>query len=150
LLKGLGLPRESGFLDLGSGKGRALLLAAQHGFRRVVGVEFSPQLCRLARANIATFEKSTPLPSPIEIVEADAARYEIGSDLNVFYLYNPFEPPVLSKVLENLRRSVASAPRRIWLIYNNPRHHELIRQSGLFGGHSCHDIGGTDFNVYTG
>jgi len=150
LLHSLGLPKDSVFVDFGSGKGRVLLLAALYGFKRVVGVEFSPQLCELARRNIATFSKGTPLRSPIEIVEADATRFEIGADMNVFYFYNPFDPPVLSKVLDNVRRSVESAPRKLWLIYNTPRHHELIHQSGLFRDCSCHEIGGTEFRVYTG
>ena len=149
LLRSLGLPKDSVFVDFGSGKGRVLLLAAHHGFKRVVGVEFSPQLCALARSNIAAFSKVAPLGSPIEVIEADATRFEIGADLNVFYLYNPFDPPVLSKVLDNLRRSVESAPRKLWLIYNTPKHHELIRQSGLFGDGARHEIGGTDFTVYT-
>ena len=149
LLRSLGLPKESVFVDFGSGKGRVLLLAAHHGFKRVVGVEFSPQLCALARNNIATFSKIAPLGSPIEVVEADASRFEISAGLNVFYLYNPFDPPVLSRVLDNMLRSVESAPRKLWLIYNTPRHHELIHQSALFRDCSCHEIGGTEFRVYT-
>jgi SAM-dependent methyltransferase len=149
LLRSLSLPKDSVFVDFGSGKGRVLLLAAHHGFKRVVGVEFSPQLCALARSNIAAFSKVAPLASPIEVIEADATRFEIGAGLNVFYLYNPFDPPVLSRVLDNLRRSVESAPRKLWLIYNTPKHHELIHQSRLFGDGVRHEIGGTEFTVYT-
>lgn len=149
LLRSLGLPKDSVFVDFGSGKGRVLLLAAHHGFKQVIGVEFSPQLCVLARKNIAAFSRIAPLMSPIEVVEADATRFEIGADLNVFYLYNPFDPPVLSKVLDNLRRSVKSAPRKLWLIYNTPKHHELILQSGLFKDCSCRELGGTEFRIYS-
>ncbi len=149
LLRSLALPPESVFVDFGSGKGRVLLVAAHHGFKRVVGVEFSPQLCALARQNIATFSKVAVLGSPIEVVEADVTRFGITSDLNVFYLYNPFDPPVLSKVLANLRDSVKAAPRKLWLIYNTPKHHELIHQSGLFRDGSFHEIGGTEFRVYS-
>jgi len=150
MIRSLALPKESVFVDLGSGKGRVLLLAAHHGFKRVVGVEFSPQLCSLARKNITTFSKVADLCSPIDVVEADVTGFEIAADLNIFYLYNPFDPPVLSKVLDNIRRSVESAPRKLWLIYNTPRHHELIHQSGLFRDCSFHEIGGTEFRVYTG
>ena len=45
LLQMPALPRNGLFVDLGSGKGRVLLIAAQCGFRRIVGVEFSPELC---------------------------------------------------------------------------------------------------------
>src|SRR5262245_6350419 len=36
------------FVDLGSGKGKALFLAAAYPFRRIVGVELSPRLHRIA------------------------------------------------------------------------------------------------------
>ena len=44
-----------GFVDLGSGKGRALLLASDYPFREVIGVELSPKLDRIARDNIARY-----------------------------------------------------------------------------------------------
>ena len=46
--------REFVFVDYGSGKGRVLMLAADYPFKRIVGVEFSPPLDRIARENIAT------------------------------------------------------------------------------------------------
>lgn len=46
---------ELTFLDLGSGKGRALLLASRLPFRRIVGVELSRMLHNIALRNIKTF-----------------------------------------------------------------------------------------------
>src|ERR1700760_2411871 len=43
------------FVDIGSGKGRALLLATDYPFRKIVGIELSPELDRIARANVARF-----------------------------------------------------------------------------------------------
>lgn len=45
---------ELTFVDLGAGKGRAMLLASELPFRRIVGVEFSPELCDVARRNLRT------------------------------------------------------------------------------------------------
>src|SRR5215204_4574968 len=36
LMERLKLPREGVFVDLGSGKGRALMLAAKYGFRKII------------------------------------------------------------------------------------------------------------------
>ena len=47
--------REFTFLDIGSGKGRALLLAAEYPFRRIVGVELMPELNSMAEENIRRF-----------------------------------------------------------------------------------------------
>ena len=41
------------FLDIGAGKGRALLVAAESPFNEVVGVELNPSLAAIARNNIA-------------------------------------------------------------------------------------------------
>ena len=47
------------FIDLGSGKGRAIMLAAAYPFRRIIGVEFVAELHRVAEANITAFGEST-------------------------------------------------------------------------------------------
>jgi SAM-dependent methyltransferase len=149
LLQELALPRESVFVDIGSGKGRVLLLAAMHGFRKVIGVEFSPRLCALARANIAGLARTSLLRCPIEVVEVDATKFAIGADHDIFYLYNPFTAPVLAQFLKNLARSIDEAPRPVWLIYNTPTHDTLIRESGLFPNRRCLDICGTEFVVHS-
>ena len=40
------------FIDIGSGKGRVLLMAADYPFSRVIGVELLPALHRIAEQNI--------------------------------------------------------------------------------------------------
>src|ERR1044072_2108213 len=47
-----GRVRASRFVELGSGKGGAVLLAAMRDHRRVVGVELSPVLHAIATANL--------------------------------------------------------------------------------------------------
>src|SRR5262249_39527165 len=46
------------FVDLGSGKGRILCLAAAYPFRRVIGVEFSRELHAIAKTNLAALPAS--------------------------------------------------------------------------------------------
>src|SRR5271167_2282557 len=43
---------EFTFIDIGSGKGRALLMAADYPFRRILGIELLPELHRVAKENI--------------------------------------------------------------------------------------------------
>ncbi|MBZ5489392.1 MAG: class I SAM-dependent methyltransferase [Acidobacteriia bacterium] len=52
------------FIDLGSGKGRALLMAAQYGFKRIIGVEFMPELHRVAQENIRKYTAHRTEASP--------------------------------------------------------------------------------------
>jgi SAM-dependent methyltransferase len=149
LLRRLDLPRECVFVDIGSGKGRVLLIAAQYGFRKVVGVEFSPALCVIARANIERFRAKSKLRSAVEVVEGDAAAYQFAADDCVLFMFNPFDGYILTKVVRNLGDSLRKHPRRLCVIYNTPRYHEVLDASGLFSAKNDYEIGGNQFRVYT-
>ncbi len=108
------------FVDLGSGKGRAVLLAAALPFRRIVGVEFSPRLDAVARANLEHYTGERNC-TDIELVCMDAARYDFPEDSPlVLYLYNPFERPVMQQVADRLAASHARRPRRMLVLYFTP------------------------------
>lgn len=149
LLNQLDLPKNGTFVDFGSGKGRMLLLAAKTGFAKVVGVEFSTELCDVARRNVATFTRRTGVTAQIEIIAADVARYPIEGDQNVFFMYNPFNSVVMEQVLANLRSSVDRFPRKVWLIYSTPEHSDTLLRAGLFSSSRHYRIGGNDFVVFS-
>jgi SAM-dependent methyltransferase len=148
LLRELQLPSGSTFVDIGCGKGKVLLLAAQHPFARVVGIEFSPSLCRDARRNVGIFEKRVRLQAPVEVIEADVTQHAFGGDENVFFLYNPFDGEILEAFLKNLAGSLAARPRRLWMIYNAPVYASVVDASGLFKPGETRTIGGNEFRVY--
>ena len=99
-------------LDYGSGLGRVLIEAARlYPIRRAIGVESSPELAAESRQNIT---RARPM-CPIEIIEADAATFEIPGDVTVAFFVNPFHGPVLDAVLARVRphmRLVAVAPEQ--------------------------------------
>jgi SAM-dependent methyltransferase len=149
ILNRLQLPRDCNFVDVGSGKGRVLLIASRYGFRKVVGVEFSGELCAVARKNAELFFRKVKPQSSIEVIEADATTYRFHPEDRVLFMFNPFDAFIMEKVLENIRRSLVEHPRRIWLIYNTPVHHELVKRAGLFQSDAFYEIGGTRFRVYS-
>lgn len=87
------------FVDIGCGKGRALLIAAQFPFRHLLGVEIADELCDIARANVAT---SPEWVARISVVNQDATNLTYPEGPLLLYLYYPFYPPVLRRVLANL------------------------------------------------
>jgi SAM-dependent methyltransferase len=111
---------EYTFVDLGSGKGRALLLAAEYPFRRIIGVELQAELHRIAEQNIATFDSPTQLCRDITSVAADARHYEFPDEPFVLYLFNPFPEYVMKTVTENLQQSLERRHRPVYVIYNTP------------------------------
>jgi SAM-dependent methyltransferase len=148
LFRKLDLPRDGTFLDLGCGKGVVLLLALAHGFRRVVGVDFSAQLCQQARRNVEVFVRRHKLGGTAEIVQGDAAAHAIDDDATAMYVFNAFEPVVWQAVLENVRQSIQRRPRRLVLVYHDPQHGDIVEASGLFGGRTDYRFGPYGFAVY--
>jgi hypothetical protein len=132
LLRAISFPPESVFVDFGSGKGRVLLIASGYRFKKVVGVEFSKELCVIARENLARYRKKVPQGVPVEIVDQDATQYQIGADENVFFFYNPFHEDVFLAVLKNIEGSLRTHPRRIWIIYHAPVYRDLVEKTGVF------------------
>lgn len=118
-------PGRDVFVDIGSGKGRAVLMAAQYPFKRIVGIEISEALNSAARRNLDSWTGGLACPQ-IELVTGDAARCGIPNDATVVYLYNPFHGPTLAAVFEAIGRSLALAPRRIWILFNNTAHFRAL------------------------
>ncbi len=118
-------PGQDVFVDVGSGKGRALLMAAQYPFKRIVGIEISEALNQAARRNLARWAGSLACPD-IDLWTGDAAECPIPSDATVVYFYNPFHGPTLHAVFEAIARSQALSPRPIWVLFNNIDHLRAI------------------------
>ncbi|QNI37961.1 SAM-dependent methyltransferase [Edaphobacter albus] len=116
------------FIDLGSGKGRALLLASRFPFKKIMGVEFVPDLSTVAAANIAKFDPSWKACREIESITGDAAKFEYPEGPLVIYIYNPFLAPVLKKCLKHLSKLLEKEPREVYLIYGNPVFERLVKR----------------------
>lgn len=116
----IALPRDGVFVDYGSGKGKILMLASRFGFRRVVGLEFSEELHRVAIANVKKYGQRSGCRS-IEPTLCDASSYVLKGDENVLFFFNPFEQDVLDGCLEQIEKSLSRNPRHLWVIYFDPR-----------------------------
>jgi SAM-dependent methyltransferase len=119
------------FIDLGSGKGRTLLMAASRGFRRIIGVEYIPELHRVGEENVRNFAADHPgSRTQLESICLDARDFEFPLEPLVLYLFNPFPEPVFAYVLEKLRRSAADKPRPIFIAYRYLEFEKLLRDAG--------------------
>ena len=113
-------PGDFVFVDFGSGKGKVLMLAAHYPFRRVVGCELWEDLHRIAVENLASFRERSACAVAITPLRIDAAEFPLPDEPLVLYFFNPFPEAVLSRVLENLRESLARAPRRVYVLFYGP------------------------------
>ena len=117
------------FIDLGSGKGRALLLASEYPFRCIVGVELLPELHRIALDNIAQYQAAAQTSLPIESRCLDARTFVFPDEPTVLYLFNPLPEPALAAVLERFSASLAAHPRDAYVLYANPILQHLLSTS---------------------
>jgi SAM-dependent methyltransferase len=117
------------FIDLGSGKGRALLLASQFPFKGIVGIELSPTLHTIACRNIQIYRDDLQCCHRIHSVCEDVARYQMPPVKEVFYLFDPFDDQVMRTVLRNIEESLRRVPRDIYIIYLKPSHRDVFDQA---------------------
>lgn len=113
------------FIDIGSGKGRMLFVAAEFPFARIVGVEFDKRLHAEALRNAAACRFWRRRCTLIEPLLANAAEYEFPPVPLVVYLFNPFGPEIMDRMLDNLERSFNRHPRHIVLLMLWPEHAEI-------------------------
>ena len=113
-------PRDYTFVDLGCGKGRALILASERPFQRVVGVEIAAGLAAVAAENAEVIRARYAGRPRIEVLHSDAASFVLPPGPLVLFLYQPFEMPVMRAVAANLATSLAASPRPAVVIYVHP------------------------------
>jgi SAM-dependent methyltransferase len=119
------------FLDIGSGKGRVLLQAAQYPFRRIIGVELAEPLTKIAAANLEA-RRAGLTCKDIELVIADALEYTIPKDVTMVFLYNPFRGATFERFAARLVNAVDQHARPLRLIYSTPMEHDLLIATGRF------------------
>ncbi len=109
------------FVDIGCGKGRAMLLALRHPFREIVGVELAPALASVAETNLAMFQAEWRQGHvPARVVVGDATRFDFPAGPLLLFLYHPFAGPVMKQFLAHLQAAIAAEPREVYLLYANP------------------------------
>jgi SAM-dependent methyltransferase len=120
-------PQTTTFLDVGSGQGRAVLLAAARPFRRIVGVDISPDLIETAGRNLARY-RGEIVCRDIDFVRSDIAEFALpDGDLTVF-LCNPFDRTILAPLAERL----AQRDGRTVVLYHTQVHRGVLDEHPAF------------------
>ncbi|MCJ2066260.1 class I SAM-dependent methyltransferase [Methylobacterium sp. J-088] len=107
-------------IDLGCGKGRAILVASEFGFRSITGIEYNPILADIARQNIRHYSQRAQASRQPVVITKDATIFEPPKGPIAIFMYNPFPADLMQKVIKNLEMSLAQDPRDLFLILLNP------------------------------
>jgi Histone methylation protein DOT1 len=115
-------------VDIGSGAGRAVLIAGLFPFRQVIGLERSDSLHELAKENLMRF-RIRPRAT-VEFVLGDALDYELPDVVTVVFFYNLFAGQTFELFIQRVFASVDRSPRRLRLVYVNPKEHGYLVKTG--------------------
>ena len=131
------LLRSATFVDIGSGKGRVVLLAAMRQFREVLGVELSARLTEIAERNTERVDSQGVLRSPIRLLVEDATSFSVPAGPLVLYLYHPFREETASAFVSHVIRSLEHSPRPVAILYGHPLlqpplGHQVFAAGGVF------------------
>jgi hypothetical protein len=122
---------EFTFIDLGSGKGRVLLMASTFPFRRILGVELLPSLHEIAQQNLAQYKSDLQKCFVLESVCADATTFSFPDGPLLIYLFNPFPESGLRRTLANLKATLHRSPRPGYVLYHNPQLEHAVAECGF-------------------
>jgi SAM-dependent methyltransferase len=120
------------FVDLGCGKGRALVVASEFPFRRLIGVEIAPRLADVARVNAATIAARYPQRTPIEVEVGDATAVVAPAEHVVYFMYHPFGGALVRALVANIERQKENGLRHAFFVYYNPVHADVLDHSPRF------------------
>jgi SAM-dependent methyltransferase len=124
--------REFTFIDVGSGKGRVLLMAADYPFRRILGIELLPALHRVAQENLNAYKSDSQQCFALETVCGNARKFIFPVEPIVLYLFNPLPEPALIEMMTNLDHSLRQFPRVVYLLYHNPLLEHVVARHPAF------------------
>lgn len=120
------------FADLGAGKGRALLLASELPFRKVIGVELNEALARIAQGNITLWDRNAKPRAKIRVLHQDATEFRWPRSPLLVFLNNPFDCELMVQLVEKLAAAAKSGPGLVDILYINPGCADLLIRSGKF------------------
>ena len=118
------------FIDLGSGKGRTLLMASDYPFRRIMGVELLPALHQIAQQNLRQYHNQAQKCFLLESICGDARDFVFPAESTVLFLFNPLTETGLRQVMANLEKSLQARPRVTYVLYHNPLLEPVLKESG--------------------
>ena len=122
-------------VDLGSGKGRTLLVGSEYPFEAITGVELSERSAQIARDNLArTSHRAQTKCTAVEVHCENAVNFTVPQGNLLVTMYNPFFGQTFQQCVEHLHEAALAQPeRKVWLAYINPWLGEsTLEQSGYF------------------
>jgi hypothetical protein len=116
------------FVDLGSGKGRVVMMASEYPFRAVRGIELNAGLVRRARRNLRRWMRGgRGVCRDVRVEPGDVLGLDLPEGPVVLFLFNSFGAEVVGPLMEELAGAVRGRRAPVDLVYVHPDHDGLVR-----------------------
>ena len=103
-------------LDYGCGKGRVDFFLSYQTKANTIGIEYDERIYQSAMEN----QKTVVSKGKSDFILARAEEYEVPSQVNRCYFFNPFSVELLRKVMARIIESYYENPREMFLFFYYP------------------------------
>ena len=103
-------------LDYGCGKGRVDFFLSYQTKANTIGIEYDERIYQSAMEN----QKTVVSKGKSDFILDRAEEYEVPSEVNRCYFFNPFSVELLRKVMARIIESYYENPREIFLFFYYP------------------------------
>ena len=126
--------KDYSFVDIGAGKGAAVLMASEFPFRRLIGVELNHELVVDALENTRAFNQNTGQNLSPQWDEADFFKWQPPAEPCLFFFNNPFPEALTLTALKHLESLLLERRQRAILVFRKmPRSSaEYVNQSTVW------------------
>ena len=109
-----------------------MLLAAEHPFRKAIGIELNPALVRIARRNLTRWRTAGRAKTPTQMIHGDAIEAPLPAGPCLLFLFNPFGEAVIRRLIARIAKAYENRPGECDLLYvNNEQERVIERQAGF-------------------
>ena len=110
----------------------------------VIGIEYDERIYQSAIDNKATVANR----ANVEFVLVGAEKYQVPSEVNRCYFFNPFSVGILRKVMNRIIESYYSEPRQIYLFFYYPSEEYIsylmtVDELEFYDEIACNDLFGS-------
>lgn len=103
-------------LDYGCGKGRVEFFLSYQTRTKTLGLEYDERIFKVATDNL----KNAVNNENVGFLLCKAQEYEVATNINRFYFFNPFSVEILGKVISKILMSYYTKPREMVLFFYYP------------------------------
>ncbi len=121
VLKNLPINQNDSIIDIGCGKGGALITLSKYPFQSVDGLDISDELISIAKSNLKKLKINK-----VKLFQSNAATFTDLEKYTHIYMANPFPCTIMKEVMSNIKKSIKKHPREVTIIYMNPLCHDVI------------------------